>query len=248
MNINRRSLLAGLGLAVVAPGRLGAESPTEPGHRPVITAPVLSEDPTAVPVQVSVAHPMEPGHFIRSLELALETDPVPYKGKFLFTPANGRAEVAFPMRSGGGGRLQAVAECTRHGRFTASRPIRVAEGGCTTPPDVRDRSRLGNPRIRLPQTIQPGEVIQVRTKVDHNSYTGLVLKDGRFVREAPEFFVKQMLVYLDDQAVAEFQMTSAVSANPLIRFPLRVTRNGTLRVVFVNNEGQRWETAQPIRL
>jgi len=90
--------------------------------------------------------------------------------------------------------------------------------------------------------------VQVRAKVDHNSYTGLVLKSGKYVREAPEFYIKQMLVFLDDQQVSEFQMTSAVSANPLIRFPLQVIRSGTLRVVFTNSEGQRWEAAQRIQV
>ena len=85
-------------------------------------------------------------------------------------------------------------------------------------------------------------------QVDHNSYTGLVLKSGKYVREAPEFYIKQMLVFLDDQQVSEFQMTSAVSANPLIRFPFKASRSGTLRVVFVNSEGQRWETSKPLRV
>jgi sulfur-oxidizing protein SoxY len=247
-SLSRRAFLSGMGLTLLAPGRLRAEPGAEREHRPVIEAPALAEDPSLVPIQVSVLHPMEPRHFIRSLEIMLDNDPVPSKGKFLFTPANGRAQVAFQMRSGAGGQLKAVAECSQHGRFTSSIAIRVTDGGCTTAPDTRDRSRLGSPRIRLPQTIQRGEIVQVRTKVDHNSYTGLVLKDGQFVREAPEFYVKQMLVFVDDQHVSEFQMTSAVSANPLIRFPLQITRSGTLRVVFVNNEGQRWEASQPIRL
>jgi Sulphur oxidation protein SoxZ len=55
-----------------------------------------------------------------------------------------------------------------------------------------------------------------------------------------------MVVFLDDQKVSEFQMTSAVSPNPMIRFPLKVTPGRTLRVVFVNNEGQRWEASQRI--
>jgi len=47
------------------------------------------------------------------------------------------------------------------------------------------------------------------------------MKNGRPEREAPEFYLKQMLVYLDDQPISEFQMTSAVSANAVIRFALR---------------------------
>lgn len=231
MDRSRRALLLGGTLTFLAPRRLYAQPDLGREHRPVIDSPTLAEDPSAVPLQVSVNHPMEPEH----------------KGKFLFTPANGQAAVAFRMRSGAGGLLKVTAECSRHGRFVATKETRVTEGGCAGPPDMT-RDRLGNPRIRLPEAIRIGDLVQVRAKVDHNSYTGLVLKSGQYVREAPEFYIKQMLVFLDDQPVSEFQMTSAVSANPLIRFPFKATRSGSLRVVFLNNEGQRWETSQPIRL
>jgi desulfoferrodoxin (superoxide reductase-like protein) len=247
MNVSRRALLLGAPMALLAPRRLHAQLSVDREHRPVIDTPTLAEDPSAVPLRVSVNHPMEPEHFIRSIEIRLEQDPVPYKGKFLFTPANGQAAVAFSMRSGAGGVLEVTAECSRHGRFVATKEIRVTDGGCAGPPDMT-RDSLGSPRIRLPEAIRIGDIVQVRTKVDHNSYTGLILKSGKYVREAPEFYIKQMLVSLDDQQVSEFQMTSAVSANPLIRFPLKVIRSGTLRIVFTNNEGQRWEAAQRIRV
>ena len=224
-----------------------AEALPEKIHTIDIDLPLLGDDPVAVPIQVSVDHPMEPDHFIRSFEVILETDPVPSKGKFVFTPANGRAWVAFQFRSGIGGVLKVVAECTRHGRFVGTREVRVVEGGCATAPDRTARDRLGNPMIRLPRAVRVGEVAEVRAKVDHNSSTGLVLRGGKHVREMPEFYVKRMLVYLDDEKVSEFVMTSAVSPNPLIRFPLKVNGNRTLRVVFINSEGRRWEAAQPIR-
>jgi len=106
---------------------------------------------------------MEPDHHIKSIEIALDTDPVPSKGKFLFTPANGRAWVAFPMRSGAGGLLRAGAECMRHGRFTVTRELRVADGGCTTGPDQVPRERLGRSQLRAPATIWAGETVEVRT-------------------------------------------------------------------------------------
>ncbi|MBI4589221.1 MAG: thiosulfate oxidation carrier complex protein SoxZ [Candidatus Rokubacteria bacterium] len=249
--MNRRkfltgSLIAGLSSVVLPPESQGQAKPDK-AHFPQVDLPLLGDDPAAVPFQVSVDHPMEPDHFIRSLEVRLDTDPVPYKGKFVFTPANGRAWVAFQFRSGIGGVVKVVGECTRHGRFVATREVRVAEGGCATAPDKSARERIGNAVIRLPRLLRVGEVVEVRTKVDHNSYTGLALKGGKFVRELPEFYVKQMLVFLDSQKVSEFEMTSAVSPNPLIRFPLKVTGAGTLRVVYTNNEGQRWEAAQAIR-
>ena len=248
MGVSRRILLIGGCFTLLVPRRLWAQSSVEREHHPQLDLPILSEEPTAVPIQAWVDHPMEPDHFIKFIEIALETDPVPYKGKFLFTPANGRAWVGFQMRSGSGGLVKATAECSRHGRFVATKELRVVEGGCTTAPDKVGRERLGNPMLRLPRSIKAGEIVEVRTKVDHNSYTGLTFKHGRFVREAPEFYVKQMLVYLDNEKISEFQMTSAVSPNPLIRFSLKVTRTGMLRVLFLNSEGQRWEVSQPLRI
>lgn len=248
MRLSRRGFLVTAGLTLLLPRQLRAQPTLEREHQVQLDLPILSDEPTAVPIQVWVDHPMEPDHFIRSIEVALEVDPVPYKGKFRFTPGNGRAWVAFQMRSGAGGLVKAVAECSMHGRFVGTKALKVVEGGCTTAPEKVGRDRLGNPMLRLPQSFKAGEIIEVRTKVDHNSHTGLAFKGGKIVRESPEFYVKQMLVYLDNQKLSEFEMTSAVSPNPLIRFALRASRSGTLRVVFVNSEGRRWEVSQPVRL
>jgi hypothetical protein len=56
-----------------------------------------------------------------------------------------------------------------------------------------------------------------------------------------------MLIYLDDRQISEFRMSSAISPNPIIRFPFRVPRSGTLRVVFVNSDGHRAEATQAIK-
>ncbi len=247
--ITRRELLHGVGSlsVLLLPGVSLAQSALERSHRPEFDLPILAQDGTAVPVMISVDHPMEPDHYIKSIEVVLKTDPVPGKGKFHFTPANGKAWVAFQMRSGLGGMLKAIVECSRHGQFVGTGEVRVVPGGCTVAPDKVAKDRLGNPMLRIPRSIRRGEVIEVRAKVDHNSYTGLVEQNGKFVRELPEFYVKSMSVYLGDRKVTEYEMTSAVSPNPLVRFPLKAAEEGLLRVIFVNSEGQRWETSQPVK-
>ncbi len=112
--------------AVLEVGLFGAAAlATRPGaglagtldrqHTLELEVPILAEDSTAVPVRLSTEHPMEPDHFIRSIEIVLERDPVPYKGTYRFTPANGQAGISFPMRSGVGGFLKATAECSARG-------------------------------------------------------------------------------------------------------------------------------------
>ena len=123
------------------------------------------------------------------------------------------------MRSGVGGVVQATAECTRHGRFVATRAVRVPGDGCATAPERVARERSGNPKLRLARVPRLGEIVEVRTKLDHDSDTGLSLKGGVYVRERPEFFVKQVRVYFDRDLVAHFTLTSAISANPILRFP-----------------------------
>ncbi|HEV8440700.1 MAG TPA: thiosulfate oxidation carrier protein SoxY [Methylomirabilota bacterium] len=248
MRLTRRRFLVGAGLGLLRPPSLRAQPALAREHQPKLDLPILAEDATAVPIQAWVDHPMEPDHYIKSIELTVEQDPVPDKGKFFFTPGNGRAWIAFPMRSGTGGLARAVAECSKHGRFVGTREYRVADGGCSTGPDPASRERLGNPQLRLPRALRSGETVEVKVKVDHGSYTGLALRNGKFVREAPEFYVKEMLVFLDDEKLSEFRMTSAVSANPQVRFPFRASRSGTLRVIFVNSEGHRWEASHGVRL
>jgi predicted secreted protein len=245
--MRRRRFVAGIG-TLIAARAAGAHAAADRDHRIVLDVPRLSEDPAGVPVQVSVEHAMEPDHHIRSIELSLPGDPVPDKGTFLFTPGNGRAFVAFRMRSGTGGALRAVAECSTHGRFTETREIKVVEGGCATVLDGAARERPRNVQIRLPQTVRAGETFDVRVRVEHATDPGLSLRNGKYVREAPEFYLKEMLVFVDDQKVSQFRMSSAVSANPIIRFPLRVMRSGMLKVAFVNTDGHRAEATQPIRV
>ena len=250
--MNRRWFLLALSGGTMAVSSMtrpaAAQTRTDREHRIELDVPILSEEPAAVPIRVGVDHPMEPEHYIQSIEVSIDRDPVPAKGKFLFSPANGRPWAAYQMRSGTGGVVKAVAVCNRHGEFLASHEVRVVEGGCSTPPERGARDRAGSPELRLPRAMKAGEPFEVRARVIHGSYTGLVLKQGKYVRELPEYYVKQMTVWLDDQRVSEFQMTSAVSPNPLIRFPLKVTRPATLRVEFVNSEEQRWDVVQAIRV
>ncbi len=248
-SLSRRAALGLATMAAVAtlvPGRAWGRAPEEE-HRPLLDLPVLAEDPTAVPVRAGVDHPMERDHFIKSIELTLPGDPIPHKGTFRFTPASGRAWVAFPMRSGLGGLLRATVECSRHGRFVGTRELRVAGDGCAAVPAPPDKTQVGRPRLRLPRTPAAGETVEVWARVEHDSDTGLSLRDGSYVRVRPEFFVRQMRVYLDQSLVSDFQFTAALSPNPIIRFPLKVTRASRLRVIFVNNRGQQWEATERIQ-
>jgi sulfur-oxidizing protein SoxY len=210
----------------------------------VVDVPILADDPVAIPLPVSVEHPMEPDHYIRSFEVELATDPVPRKGVFHFTPRSGRASIAYQMRSGQGGELAVVAECSRHGRFQVKQAVRVAPGGCAVPAGTAARERGGSPSVRSDARVRSGEPAPVWATLKHTSHTGLVEKRGTFVREREPYFVERATVFLGEERVSEFLLTAAVSPDPRLRFFVRGEPGQTLRVVFVNNRGERWEASQ----
>lgn len=232
---------------VLAP-RLGASqargSVSDPAHRIQVDVPILADDPAAIPLTVSVDHPMEPEHYVQSLELTLPTDPVPPKGVFRFTPRSGRASVAYQMRSGQGGELIVAGTCSRHGRFETSQSVRVAPGGCALPPGAASRERGGSPSVRTGGRVKPGEPVTVWATLKHTSHTGLAERKGTFVQERPPYFVERMTVFVGDLQVSEFLLTPAVSPDPQVRFFVRADPGNLVRVVFLNNRGERWEASQ----
>ena len=84
-------VLAGLAL----PQQGAAQTKNDREHRIDLDVPILSEEPSSVPIRVGLDHPMESDHYIQSIEVSIERDPVPAKGKFVFTPANGRPWVSY---------------------------------------------------------------------------------------------------------------------------------------------------------
>lgn len=109
--------------------RTGTGLPRE--HFIDIRIPVIAEDGSNVPIVVSMDHPMEPDHYISSLHIVNFKDPIVSKGIYRFTPASGQAYIGTQIRmDGGDSEIFVIAECTKHGRWVASRTLKVSLGGC----------------------------------------------------------------------------------------------------------------------
>jgi hypothetical protein len=113
--------------------------------------------------------------------------------------------------------------------------------------------RILPPAIRIPELVERGrlrrdELIHVQVEIMHPSRTGLALRDGKFVRESAPLYLKELEVFYGGERVSRFEMTSAVSDDPLITFALLARREDPLRVVFTNNREQRLEATHELRL
>jgi hypothetical protein len=107
------------------------------------------------------------------------------------------------------------------------------------------------PRMRIARSIKKDQVFKVKVKFDHPSFTGLGQVDDKslpmFNRAAPVSFIRNMLVYYDEQLVSRFRMSSAIADNPLFTFKLKATKEAPVKVVFVDNDGKRWESSANVK-
>ena len=112
-------------------------------------------------------------------------------------------------------------------------------------------SKIKPPRMRLGRRIKKDQVFKVKVRFEHPSFTGLGQVDPEtsptFNRAIPVSFLRNMLVYYGDDLVNRFNMTSAIADNPLFTFKLKAVKEEPVKVVFINNHGERWETSKDIK-
>jgi desulfoferrodoxin (superoxide reductase-like protein) len=232
--------------------------PFERLHLPVLRLPVVTGNGAKIPVTVEMTHPMEPGHFISTVSVVNPRDPVPSKGVFHLTPANGRAAVSFQARMDQGrSEVSVTAECNLHGRWSSTGSINVAEGagGCAVlapaPAQIKD-DEIRPPAIRIPELLKrgrlrPDETVRVELETRHPNRTGLGVRNGKFVQVSEPFHLVEIDVFYDQERVSRFDCTAALSDDQFIGFWLRVPREGLVRALLTNNRGQRFEAVQQIR-
>ena len=111
--------------------------------------------------------------------------------------------------------------------------------------------KIRPPRLRISRRIKKNSVFKVKVKFDQPSFTGLAMADDKsepvFNRARPVTFIRNMLVYYGDELVSRLRLSSGVSDDPLFTFKLKATKEASLKVVFIDNFGKRWEASKKIK-
>lgn len=102
----------------------------------------------------------------------------------------------------------------------------------------------GKPRIKLPEVIKTGDVIEIRTLVSHVMETGQRKdKDGNIV---PRNVINTFTVKFGDREVFRALLSSGISANPFISFFMKVPGPGELEFSWVDDAGVRIAERLPL--
>lgn|SRR5574341_1285167 len=107
-------------------------------------------------------------------------------------------------------------------------------------------AEIGKVRIRVPSSIKPGDVVQVRSLVIHPMERIERDKQGKIIPKNYNYINKVIVTYLG-KTIATFDTTQSVSENPFFSFTFKATDPGQLRVQFLDTRGGKYEGTVDIK-
>jgi sulfur-oxidizing protein SoxZ len=96
-------------------------------------------------------------------------------------------------------------------------------------------SRMGAARVRMPQNATRGEVIEIRTLVQHPMESGFRLDNTG--KEIPRHIVESFDCTYNGREIFRVKLHSAVSTNPFFTFYAVATESGELVFTWKDDQG-----------
>jgi sulfur-oxidizing protein SoxZ len=91
------------------------------------------------------------------------------------------------------------------------------------------------PRVQVPGTAAKGEVIHIRTLIEHPMETGL-RRDSQG-EAIPRKIINQFVCRYNNDVVFGVDLHEAMAANPYVEFSLRATNSGRLEFIWKEDGG-----------
>jgi sulfur-oxidizing protein SoxZ len=102
------------------------------------------------------------------------------------------------------------------------------------------------PRIKLPDTVKAGDIIEVKTLITHVMETGNRKdKDGKPI---PRDIINSFVAKFGEQEVFRAELGSGISANPYISFQMRVPGPGTFEFSWTDDSGLKTVELTPLNV
>lgn len=94
---------------------------------------------------------------------------------------------------------------------------------------------LAAPRIRIPRSARAGEVIEIRTLMEHPMETGLRHDGGRPV---PRDMLTRLIVRMNGQTLFAAEFRNGTSANPYHVLFVRLERSSVFEFAWTDERGR----------
>jgi sulfur-oxidizing protein SoxZ len=92
------------------------------------------------------------------------------------------------------------------------------------------------PRIKIPEHVKVGDVIEVKTLVRHVMETGN--RKDKYGRRIPRDIINSYVAKFDGKEVFRAEFGPGMSANPYVSFQLRVPGPGDIEIAWTDDHGK----------
>ncbi|MGE0487440.1 MAG: quinoprotein dehydrogenase-associated SoxYZ-like carrier [Gammaproteobacteria bacterium] len=202
--------------------------------------PLRAEDSGVVPVSIHAGIPQTAERYIKELYVFVDKNPRPLAGKFVLTPAMGKADLAMRLRINEFTHVRVVAE-TNDGALHMDTGYTRASGGCSEPPPFlklkEARARIGEMRFKTRPEAEGSEVSLAHLLISHPNVTGLQL-DQRTRAFIPAEYVTQVVVRFNGEHIMTAETDISISEDPSFRFFFRPLQGGTLTAEMTDSKGR----------
>jgi sulfur-oxidizing protein SoxZ len=103
-----------------------------------------------------------------------------------------------------------------------------------------------NPRIKLPDIINSGDVIEVKTLITHAMETGN--RHDKNGAQIPRDIINTFIAKFDGREVFRAEFGPGISANPYLAFEMRVAGPGDLEITWIDDHGVSVTASAPIKI
>lgn len=105
---------------------------------------------------------------------------------------------------------------------------------------------MSKPRIKLPDSAKPGDLIEIKTLISHVMETGQRKDaDGKII---PRNVIHTFTVTFSGQDVFRADLSSGVSANPYVAFFMKVPGPGELEFTWIDDKGVKIVERLPLNV
>ena len=91
------------------------------------------------------------------------------------------------------------------------------------------------PRVRLPATAKPGEMIEIKTLISHEMESGQ-RRDAQG-KAIPRKIINKFACEFNGKPVFSCALEPAISANPYVQFDARIDEAGTFKFSWTDDDG-----------
>ncbi len=214
-----------------------------------LTAPVIPDDPAAVPVAIKALIPQTDEHHIKRITLLVDHNPAPLAAVFHLTPKSGVADLKTRVRVGEFSWIRAIAE-TSDGEMYMAKGFVKASGGCDVSPRVdheKVESGLGDMQLRLLGGSQLGRANLAHLKIAHPNYNGMQVGNvaGVYI---PARLIQKIEVSYAHEPVLVIDGHMSLSADPQFRFHYVPDGDGEFDIRLLDSDKAEFRKQWPVQI